>query len=70
MYVIRNDLRQAFKTYDGWTSIVRDGNNGTLNGLGDVIRFTANEMRLNEDKLPKGSRFVYFPRREWSDYDA
>ncbi len=67
MYVIKNDLRNAYKTYDGWTTIVRSGKNATLNGLDDVIRFTANEMELNKDKLPKGSRFVYFPQRRWRD---
>lgn len=63
MYIIRNDLRNAYKTHDGWTSI----QDGSLIGLHDVLRFTASEMRLNESKLPKGSRFVYFPRRRWKD---
>lgn len=67
MYIIRNDIRNAYKTYDGWTTIVRDGNNGTLNGLNDVIRFTEREAQLNVNKLPKGSRFVYFPRIQWKE---
>lgn len=65
MYVIRNDLRKAYKTYDGWTTITRDGKNGVLNGLNDVMRFTKGESQSMV--LPKGSRFVYFPRREWRD---
>ena len=67
MFVIKSDMRNAYKTFDGWTTITRDGKNGVLNGLNDVIRFTANEMRLNEDTLPKGSRFVYFPFIQWKD---
>ena len=68
MYIIKNDLRNAYLTYDGWTSIQRDGNNGALVGLNDVIRFTKREAALNEDKLPKGSRFVYFPKIKWRDF--
>jgi len=63
MYVIRNDHRNAYKTYDGWTVIA--GN--CLTGLSDVIRFTEREAERNKDNLPSGSRFVYFPRRRWRD---
>lgn len=63
MYVIKNDHRNAFKTYDGWTTI----DDGVLNGLQNVIRFTAGEAEANADRLPSGSRFIYFPRRKWSD---
>lgn len=65
MYVIRNDYRKAYKTYDGWTTITRTGNTGVLNGLNDVMRFTEGESL--KMVLPKGSRFVYFPRREWRE---
>ena len=65
MYVIRNDLRKAYKTFDGWTTRTMDGKNGTLNGLNDVQRFTKGESERMV--LPKGSRFVYFPKREWRD---
>lgn len=65
MYVIRNDLRKAYKTFDGWTTITRKGNTGVLNGLNDVQRFTEGESQRMV--LPKGSRFVYFPKREWRD---
>ena len=68
MYIIKNDLRNAYKTYDGWTTITMDGKNGVLNGLSDVIRFTKGEAERNKDKLPKGSRFVYFPKIKWSDF--
>jgi len=63
MYIIRNDHRNAYKTYDGWTTIA----GGCLTGLADVLRFTEREAELNKDKLPSGSRFVYFPRRRWRD---
>ena len=63
MYIIRNDIRNAYKTRDGWTTI----QDGHLIGLHDVLRFTDNEAALNELKLPKGSRFVYFPQRRWKD---
>lgn len=69
MYVIKNDHRNAFKTYDGWTRITTTGRNATLDGLGDVIRFTKREAERNADRLPKGSRFVYFPLIEWSDFN-
>lgn len=67
MYIIRSDVRNAYKTGDGWTTITRDGKNAVLNGLSDVIRFTKREAERNKDKLPKGSRFVYFPKIKWSD---
>jgi hypothetical protein len=67
VYVIKNDLRNAFKTYDGWTQIVRSSKSVALIGLDDVIRFTKGEADMNKDSLPKGSRFVYFPRRTWKD---
>ena len=63
MYVIKNDHRNAFQTYDGWTTI----ENGVLIGLQNVIRFTSREVELNESRLPSGSRFIYFPRRRWRD---
>ncbi len=63
MYIIKNDHRNAFKTYDGWTTI----EDGVLVGLQNVIRFTDSEALANEDRLPSGSRFVYFPRRRWKD---
>ena len=67
MYIIKNDIRNAFKTYDGWTTIVRTKEGVSLVGLNDVIRFTTNEMLANRDKLGKGCRFVYFPKVRWSD---
>jgi hypothetical protein len=63
IYIIKNDHRNAFKTYDGWSTI----DDGVLNGLQNVIRFTEGEMKANTDRLPSGSRFVYFPKRKWSD---
>lgn len=63
MYVIKNKHRNAFKTYDGWTAIEK----GTLTGLSNVMRFTEREAQLNADRLPSGSRFIYFPRRRWKD---
>ena len=63
MYVIKNDHRNAYKTHDGWTTI----DNGILNGLHDVLRFTSREAELNKNNLPSGSRFVYFPERRWRD---
>jgi hypothetical protein len=63
MYIIRNDIRNAYKTYDGWTTI----QDGHLLGLHEVMRFTTGEATRNGDKLPKGSRFVYFPQRRWKD---
>lgn len=63
MYVIKNDHRNAFKTYDGWTTIEND----VLVGLQNVLRFTEREKELNERRLPSGSRFIYFPRRRWRD---
>ncbi len=67
MYVIKSDQRNAFMTASGWTRITRDGKNATLDGLNDVVRFTEHEAELNKDKLPKGQRFVYFPKIKWSD---
>ncbi len=61
MYVIRSDKRNAYLTYEGWTSI----NKGVLSSLHNVIRFTSSEVELN--KLPDGQRFVYFPVRRWRD---
>lgn len=63
MYIIKNDYRNAYKTYDGWTRVI----DGALVGLNDVMRFTTGEMELNKDKLPSGSRFVNFPQRRWRD---
>ena len=63
MYIIKNDHRNAFKTYDGWTTF----EDGVLIGLQNVIRFTKGEALANENCLPSGSRFVYFPRRRWKD---
>lgn len=66
MYIIKNDHRNAFKTYDGWTTI----EDGVLVGLNNVMRFTKGEMEANKDKLSSGSRFIYFPKRKWSHYDG
>ncbi len=63
MYIIKNDHRNAFKTYDGWTTIEDE----TLIGLQNVMRFTQREAEANKDKLPSGSRFIYFPKRRWRD---
>ncbi len=63
MYVIKNDHRNAYQTHDGWTTI----DNGILNGLHNVARFTEREMEMNKDSLPSGSRFIYFPERRWRD---
>ena len=63
-YIIRNDHRNAYKTYDGWTTI----EDGVLIGLNNVMRFTKGEVRANTNRLGSGSRFVFFPRRKWSDY--
>lgn len=68
MYIVYNEARNAYKTGDGWTRITRDGKNAVLDGLSDVIRFTKGEAERNANNLPKGSRFVYFPRRRWRDY--
>ena len=68
MYIIRNDIRKAYKTFDGWTTITRTPKSVALDGLGDVQRFTKREAELNADKLPNGSRFVYFPKIQWSDF--
>jgi hypothetical protein len=64
VYVIKSDTRNAYKTSTGWTTITRDGKNAVLNGLNDVLRFTERE---SHNSLPKGCRFVYFPRRRWKD---
>lgn len=63
MHIIRSDIRNAYLTYDGWTTI----NKGILSSLHNVIRFTSSEAALNEDTLPKGQRFVHFPVRKWRD---
>ena len=65
MYIIKNDHRKAYLTSTGWTTI----EGGTLRGLHDVLRFTAQEVELNKDTLPHGSRFIHFPKRNWRDYD-
>lgn len=65
MYVLKNAKRNAYLTYDGWTTITYDKKNGVLNGLNNVIRFTAGEAK---HPLPDGDKFVYFPVRKWSDY--
>jgi len=62
MYIIRSDVRNAYLTYDGWTSI----NKGILSSLHNVIRFTSREAALNTN-LPKGQRFIHFPVRRWRD---
>jgi hypothetical protein len=67
MYVIYNEQRKSYKTSTGWTTITRQGRNGILSGLSDVLRFTDNEAEANADALYKGERFVYFPRRRWKD---
>ena len=63
MYIVKSDVRNAYKTNDGWTTI----DNGVLIGLSNVLRFTAREVELNKNTLGKGQRFVYFPRRRWKD---
>lgn len=68
MYVIRNDLRNAYLTRDGWTTIEDSDKGPVLVGLNDVLRFTEREAALNEHKLGKGCRFIYFPKRTWRDY--
>lgn len=66
MYIIHSDVRRAYRTTYGWTTIHK----GTLLvGLEDVLRFTKNEAELNKDTLPKGNRFVYFPERKWRYLD-
>lgn len=70
MYIVYSEIRNAYKTYDGWTTITRTPKGITLDGLNDVIHFTKGEAERNADKLPKGSRFVHFPKVEWSDFDA
>jgi hypothetical protein len=67
MYIIKSDLRNAFKTYEGWTEIHKSKKQVTLVGLNDVVRFTTNEMLLNREHLPKGQRFVHFPRITWRE---
>ena len=67
MYIIKSDTRNAYMTATGWTTIERDGKNAALNGLGEVVRFTKNEMLRNKDTLPKGQRFVHFPKITWRD---
>jgi len=68
MYIIRNDTKNAYKTYDGWT-IIEAGKDKkpALLGLANVLRFTNNEQAMNVDSLPFGCRWVYFPRRRWKD---
>jgi hypothetical protein len=61
VYIIKNSKRNAYKTYDGWTRITRKGDNATLDGLNDVMRFTEREAQLNGDKLPNGCEFIHFP---------
>ena len=56
MYIIRNKIRKAFKTRDGWTRIEK----GAIVGLDDVLYFTSREKELNKDTLPKGCDFVFF----------
>ena len=63
MYIIRSDVRRAYQTDKGWTSIHK----GILLGLNDVLRFTEGEAKLLKGTLPKGQRFVYFPQRKWKD---
>lgn len=68
MYIIYSEVRNAYKTRDGWTTITHTPKASTLNGLADVLRFTLNESVLNKDKLARqGCRFVYFPQRRWCD---
>jgi hypothetical protein len=68
MYIIYNEHRHAYKTYDGWTTIESTDKGDVLVGLGNVMRFTAGEAEANRNTVGKGSRFVYFPLRRWRDY--
>jgi hypothetical protein len=68
MYIIYSELRHAYKTYDGWTTIESTPKGKVLMGLNNVMRFTKSEAHHNYDAIGKGSRFVYFPRRSWRDY--
>ncbi len=65
MYIIRSDIRNAYLTSEGWTTI----ESGVLMGLHNVLRFTKGEVNRNEHKLGKGQRFMYFPLRKWKDYE-
>lgn len=72
MYSIWSDKRKAFKTYDGWTRTTQGNKpgNATMDGLADVVRFTAREAAVNENKLPSGQRFRRVPGPiEWSDFN-
>ena len=68
MYIIKSDKRVAFKTYTGWTQLVKDKHGERIDGMSDVARFTNGEAKANKDKLPAGWRFVWFPKIEWSDF--
>lgn len=63
MHILRSETRNAYLTYDGWTNT----NKGIQSSLHNVIRFTSNEVKLNEGNLPKGQYFVHFPVRRWRD---
>ena len=67
MYVIYSSSRNAYKTYDGWTTIT----GGAMVGLSDVIRFTKREKELWETKrqVPKGWEFRYFPPYTAPDWE-
>ncbi len=55
MYIIKDQQRVSFKTFDGWTVINDDG---AIEGLDDVQRFTEGEMKANQLEPPL--KWVWF----------
>lgn len=68
MYAIWDTKRKAFKTYEGWTQYIKDKKGERIEGMADIIRFTARESAINE--LPHGHLFVRVPGPiSWEDFE-
>lgn len=68
MYAIWCEKRRAYRTYDGWTKTTSTPKSTAMDGIPDVLRFTAHEAELNAKRLPKGQSFRHVPGPiKWSD---
>lgn len=61
---IFNEQTQRFKTYEGWTELTKSKKGVIIQGLEDVLLFTANEAALNVLPKPLAWRHIN-PRVNW-----
>lgn len=61
---IFNERTLKFKTYEGWTEVVKSKKGVVIQGLEDVMLFTNSEAKMNTLAKPLAWRYIN-PRVNW-----